>query len=207
MQYLDSHGYPVPAVLEISDDGMDMVMERVDGTSMGDQMASQPWRLNHYADQLAELHLHLQAVPMPSWFADLPATLGPQDGSVEPTGSRTVSGHENALLHLDLHRLNVMMTSTGPVVIDWTNVSIGHWADDVAMSWLLMSSAEIPGKPPTTWLMGALRQRFVRRYLGTFDLDEVKRHLGVAADWKDRDPNMRPAELARIRELVVRANS
>ncbi|MGB6059036.1 MAG: phosphotransferase [Microthrixaceae bacterium] len=206
MQYLGSFGYPVPTVLEVSDDGRDMVTERVDGTSMGDEMARHPWRLNRYADQLADLHQQLRGVPKPSWSADLPVRPGRRDGSAGPTDSQAASGHIDTLLHLDLHPLNVMMTSKGPVVIDWTNVSSGHWADDVAMSWLLMSSAEIPGRPPATWLMGALRRRFVERYLRTFDIDEVKSHLGSAADWKYRDPNMHPAELARIRELVVRAS-
>ena len=34
MEYARSHGFPVPAVKELSDDGASMVMERVDGTDM-----------------------------------------------------------------------------------------------------------------------------------------------------------------------------
>ena len=39
MEYLRGHGYPVPAVEEISDDGTDLVMERIDGPSMVDYMS------------------------------------------------------------------------------------------------------------------------------------------------------------------------
>jgi tRNA A-37 threonylcarbamoyl transferase component Bud32 len=34
MDYARRHGYPVPAVEEISADGTDLVMERIDGPSM-----------------------------------------------------------------------------------------------------------------------------------------------------------------------------
>ena len=37
-----------------------------------------------------------------------------------PPGLRTGFGPGRAVLHLDLHPANVMLTSRGPVVIDWS---------------------------------------------------------------------------------------
>ena len=45
MEYLRGHGYPVPAVDEVSEDGTDLVMERIDGVSMVDFMTRRPWTI------------------------------------------------------------------------------------------------------------------------------------------------------------------
>ena len=47
MEYARQHGYPVPAVDELSDDGTDLVMERLDGLSMVAVLDKQPWTLNN----------------------------------------------------------------------------------------------------------------------------------------------------------------
>jgi tRNA A-37 threonylcarbamoyl transferase component Bud32 len=35
MEYVRQHGYPVPAVEQVSDDGTELVMQRIDGPSTG----------------------------------------------------------------------------------------------------------------------------------------------------------------------------
>src|SRR5580704_8696061 len=44
MEYARAHGYPVPAVSEVSDDGTDLVMQRVDGPVMLAAIARRPDR-------------------------------------------------------------------------------------------------------------------------------------------------------------------
>jgi aminoglycoside phosphotransferase len=63
MDYLRSHGYPVPAVEEISDDGTDLVMERIDGRSMVEDMGHRPWTIRRQGAVLADLHRRLHAIP------------------------------------------------------------------------------------------------------------------------------------------------
>ena len=46
-------------------------------------------------------------------------------------------------MHLDLHPGNVMHTSDGPVVIDWSNAAVGAAALDAANTWLTLP----PGGP------------------------------------------------------------
>ena len=43
MAYLHEQGYPVPAIEELSDDGLELVMERIEGRSMVDAIAAAPW--------------------------------------------------------------------------------------------------------------------------------------------------------------------
>src|SRR5580658_9848625 len=121
MAYARDHGYPVPAVDHLSNDGTDLVMERVAGASMVEVIGKKPWSLRAQGALLAGLHL----IPGPDWL-------------------RRVAGSEGtALLHLDLHPLNVLIGPSGPVVIDWTNASRGDPARDVALSWVLMAAGEI----------------------------------------------------------------
>ena len=63
MEYVLARGYPAPEVFEVSDDGLDMVMQRVDGPTMLDDLGDHPWRLRRYALMLADLHTQLGADP------------------------------------------------------------------------------------------------------------------------------------------------
>lgn len=183
MRYVADHGYPVPAVVEAS--GTDMVMERVQGTAMLDDFAKHPWRLYRHARTLAGLHKQLHAIPPPPW-------LNPKLGG------------GTSIVHLDLHPLNVMVTTNGPVVIDWSNAGLGPPAGEIADLWLLMANAEIPGSGVMHSVMKSGRGLFLRAFLKHVDKDEARRFLRVAADHRLHDRNMTDGERARIRAFVER---
>jgi aminoglycoside phosphotransferase (APT) family kinase protein len=187
MDYLRSHGYPVPAVEEISADGTDLVMERIDGRSMVDDMGRRPWTIRHQGAVLADLHRRLHAIPPPSFLA--PAPVGPVEG-----GGR--------LLHLDLHPLNVMISSRGPVVIDWPNAVRGDPAVDVGVAWMLMAVGEIPGGRMKAAALGFGRSLLVKSFLASFDLAPVKAVLRDVVSWKIRDANILPAEQQAMWRIV-----
>ena len=107
MEHARRAGYPVPAVHEVRDDAL--VLERIDGPTMLEDLRRRPWRLGSHARLLASLHRQLHAIPF--------------DGA--------------SLLHLDLHPLNVLLSPRGPVVIDWTNARGGDPALDVAVTWVI----------------------------------------------------------------------
>ncbi len=186
MRLAHDAGYPVPRVHEISDDGTDLVMDRVDGPTLLDDLAGHPWRVRRYADVLADLLDSLHGI-----------AVGP-DVSVSPAPT----GAGPTLVHLDLHPLNVLISPTGPVVIDWANAALGEAAVDVAVTWMVVASAAIPGNPVARALAQLLQDRFVARLISHFDLDVVRAHLSVAADWKIADANLSDDERARIRDLV-----
>ena len=56
MGYVAQHGYPVPRVEEISADGSELVMERIDGPTMFEVLSRHPWTLWRHASVLAALH-------------------------------------------------------------------------------------------------------------------------------------------------------
>jgi aminoglycoside phosphotransferase (APT) family kinase protein len=49
-----------------------------------------------------------------------------------------------ALCHGDFHPGNVLMTASGPVVIDWMTATAGHPLADVARTTLMFRTARVP---------------------------------------------------------------
>lgn len=76
MDYARGFGYPVPAVQEVSDDGTELIMERIDGPSMLTVLGRCPWALQHQAIAPAGLHDRLHEIPAPGWIEDAPFGVG-----------------------------------------------------------------------------------------------------------------------------------
>ena len=76
MAYARDHGYPVPAVDHLSNDGTDLVMERVVGGSMVEVVGKKPWSLRSQGVLLGELHRRLHLIPGPDWLRSLPDRRG-----------------------------------------------------------------------------------------------------------------------------------
>ena len=180
MRYLRRAGYPVPAVLAV--DGGDLVMERLYGRDMLADLASRPWRIARHARVLAALHDQLHQIAAPE---GLPQPFGAAEG----------------ILHLDLHPGNVMLTPSGPVVIDWTNAAAGPAGADAAMAYLIMASGDLDAVP--WWLRPAaaiLRRVLLRRFRAAVR-DDPGPYLAQVARYRLADVNVRPAEAARLRRL------
>jgi len=188
MSYLADHGFPVPRVEDVRADGCELVMERIEGPTMLQVLSSQPWTLRRNAARLATLHRRLHEIPAPDWLEPFP-------------------GGGDGIAHLDLHPLNVILSPQGPVLIDWTNVARGAGPLDVALTWLLMTAAELTGGRARAIVSGVIRTMFVRSFLAHFDLAAVRTLLPAVAAWKSRDRNMRPAEVAAMQRLVTRESS
>jgi aminoglycoside phosphotransferase (APT) family kinase protein len=185
MRLARAAGYPVPEVHEVRPDGM--VMERVDGPTMLDDLAAHPWRVGRHARTLADLHRRLHAVP-----ADdaLPARLGPPEPS-------------DVLVHGDLHPANVLLSRNGPVVIDWSNAGRGPAGADVADAWLLLATAEAPVGLLMRVVVTALRARFLDEFLRRAGREEAARHLTAAARRRTADPNLSETEKTAMRRLAA----
>jgi aminoglycoside/choline kinase family phosphotransferase len=176
LRYVAAHGYPVPALHDAS--GPDLILERLDGPEM--QRAIRPWNVRRMAGVLAELHRRLHEIP-------------PLPGLDAPFGD------PRALLHLDLHPRNVVLTAAGPKVIDWANAANGPPDADVALLYVI-------GK--TT----AIRPRYLAPFAASF-LDAFVRAAGgpqlqavlpAVAEWRKRDRNVTAAERAAIDRLLGR---
>lgn len=185
MRWLRGQGYPVPEVFDAS--GADMVMERVEGQTMLEAIPRRPWQLRSAAVLLASLQHRLHALVAPEW---LPPAAGAPGTSV---------------LHRDFHPANVILSADGPIVIDWPNACRGAAADDVAQTWLIMATSEVPGAVWERVAANVFRKLFVRTYLARFDRAEVTAALPGAAAYRLADRNLRAGERARIESLVARS--
>lgn len=170
------HGVPTPAILDI--DGRDIVYERVHGRSLMDDLAGHPWRVHRHARTLASVHRRVHAVPA---LDQLPRV-----------------GAGDRLLHLDLHPDNVLLEREGPVVIDWTNAAAGNGPQDIALTWVLLTSAPLPVSGPSRWLLTAARTPFLRAFLHHADRGTARAELDFAIDYRLRDPSIDATERSAV---------
>jgi hypothetical protein len=165
---------------------------------MLDDLVSHPHRLRRHATLLADLHGWLHRLPV----SDRPA--GASAAGQRLPDLPNFFGPGTSLLHADLHPGNVLLTADGPIVIDWTNATIGPAGADLAVTWLLIAA----GKPPTSPLerlpVALLRSLFVRAFLAATDRDAAARCLSVALEHRCRDANLTGDELAAMDRLVSR---
>lgn len=177
-------GMPSPAVLDVVEvDGRrGIVYERVDGVSMLSEFRSKLWRLAGLGRLLAELHAQMHGrsqARMPAERPGLPSLrerLERKIGEAKPLPETLKEGalralarlpEGDSLCHGDFHPENVLMTARGPVVIDWTDATIGNPLADVARTSLLLQSSTLPPEMPasTRLLLKAIRSRFHSIYL------------------------------------------
>ena len=174
MVHARAHGFPVPQVLEHRPDGL--VLARVEGPTMAVDLALAPWRLRAHARTIVDLHDRLHEIR-------------------SPAGLRSIDGGDS-LLHLDLHPENVLLSPSGPVVIDWTNALGGTPELDVAFTWMVLktSSSRNPFE------LGGMRlfARAFARYAGP---EPIHRGLRRAIEIRLDDPNIYASERARLRRL------
>ncbi len=161
MELAAANGFPVPVVLEVRDDSL--VLERIGGPTMLAELRQRPWRMSGHAQLLAQLHHRLHEIP----FGD------------------------GRLLHVDFHPDNVLLSSRGPVVIDWANARAGNPAFDVAMTWVICATSG-----------GAMGRLFTRFFLRHVDLDAARAELPAAGEYRIADPNVTDAERERVRRIA-----
>lgn len=184
MRELARLGYPVPAVTSAT--GPDLVMERIGGPTMSTQLLLGDLDPTEGGILLARLHDDLHALPWPGG---------------EP------------LIHLDLHPFNVLLSSRGPVVIDWSNARPGPAGLDAAMTALILAqvatfpqivtdlpevAATMPDGVPDlperlTWLL---------RTFATTTAADLGAHLAEAEARRRADRYQSATELEKLSDAV-----
>jgi len=172
MRYARSHGYPVPEVIAVS--GRDLVLDRITGPTMQEVLLSEAGSLSDNAAQLAELHHRLHRIAGPEW---LPSR-----------------GDGDRLLHLDLHPKNVILDSSGPVVIDWANAARGPAALDPALAIAVFVTAKANVGPNERMAIDAFIDAFASHFAEA-DLDAA---LPLALDLRRADHNVTDSERAEL---------
>jgi aminoglycoside phosphotransferase (APT) family kinase protein len=183
MVHARAHGVPVPEVFEVH--GSDIVMERAVGPTMLDVLGRRPWTLRRQARLLARLHETVHQAPA---LPELHAPCGGEDLD------------RQVLLHRDLHPMNVILTSAGPVIIDWEGAARGPAMYDVAWTWVIIASSEVPGTGLAPAAVRGLQAQLTRSFVrAAGPLDRAWRAKAI----RDRlvDHNVLPAERARLERL------
>lgn len=176
LRYVAAHRYPVPELYDAS--GPDLVLEKLDGPEM--QQALRPWNGPRLARVLGSLHRRLHEIP------PLP-------------GLASRFGEPRSLLHLDLHPRNVILTASGPKVIDWANAANGPPDADVALLYVIAKTTAIRPRYLAP-LVGSFLEAFIRDAAGP----EFRSILPAVAEWRRLDENVTAAERAAIDRLLAR---
>ncbi len=145
-------GLRVPEVHDVvtMDGRTAIVVERISGPSMWEEMLASPSRFDELVHEFVQLQraIHCAGVP-----AGLPSSSSRMRDKICRVESLSTADHSEAcdmvsalpsgaaLLHGDLHPGNVLMSADGPVVIDWFDATIGHPVTDVVRTALLLRPA------------------------------------------------------------------
>lgn len=178
---IETTGLPVPAVVGIYTMGgrFGIVYERVAGRSMLAMIAAKPWRLIGAARMLAALQARMHSISersvksaaLPSQRQRLQDKIQHVEGldpalrqaslaqlATLPEGAR--------LCHGDFHPDNVLLTQTGPVIIDWIDATCGNPLADVARTSVILMGAQHDktlSRIEST-LLGWYHRHYLRRY-------------------------------------------
>ncbi|MCK9793262.1 phosphotransferase [Isoptericola sp. 4D.3] len=169
-------GFPAPAVLGV--DGAGIVLERLAGPTLGEALFAGGYDVTEAGTLLASLHDRLHAVP---WEG-------------------------GTLLHLDLHPFNVILSTRGPVVIDWTDARPGPAGLDVAATALIFALAALePGAATVGEASVDAVAPLARDLLAAFVAatgPEYRDHLDGAVALRRANPAMTRAEIGRLDEAA-----
>jgi aminoglycoside phosphotransferase (APT) family kinase protein len=182
MRYVAAHGVRVPEVVAAHD--RDLVMERIAGRTLLEELAERPTRLLGAGRLVAELQARLADIEAPEWMM--------------PPGweSSGRAATDQRVLHLDLHPMNVMVSDDGPVLIDWTNAAGGPPGFDAAMTCVLVATYEA-----TEWHQQLARRLFLARFRRTRGTRIIAPFMAAACDHRLADRNVTPGERERVAEL------
>jgi uncharacterized protein (TIGR02172 family) len=175
-------GLPAPAAYELYElDGrFGFILERIDGISLLQLVERKPWKLFYAARLLAELHAQVHQHTAPStlptqrsqlerWLANARDFTPSERRAAEASLAQLPDGE--ILCHGDMHPANILLSSRGPIIIDWSTATRGHTPADVARTCILFESAGLPpGSPLYMRTLLALSRRllyrtYIRRYL------------------------------------------
>ena len=200
-------GIPVPAVYDIVEikGRTGIVYERVRGPLLSSVVRADPDKAIPLAREFAHLHLKLHSART----SDLPSQKLSLERCISRAPMLTAEAKETALrllrdlpdgdaiCHGDLHLNNVMMSSTGMVVIDWDNARRGNPLADVARSVLLLNNSWCHFKdPPLTDEVRRLAATFRDEYLSAY-------FKGTPGKAECVDKWMIPVAAARLSENVI----
>jgi aminoglycoside phosphotransferase (APT) family kinase protein len=178
-RYIQEAQLPVPKVYKKVGIGNreGIVYERIEGPTLLNELAKKPWNVARYGRLLAKLHVQIHEVQAP---ANLERQREWATGGI-PSSEKISKEMKtrvlrlldtlpdgNKLCHGDFHPGNIILTPTGPVIIDWMTVSKGVTSGDVGRTLTILEAAKAPEGTPLRWLLEWIRKILLATYLKTY---------------------------------------
>ena len=200
-------GLPAPRVYGIVEvEGRKgIVLERISGPDLAAELISHPERASELGCLLADLHARIHCnvlAGLPSQRDHfrrtflLPGPLKPAEADYF-LGLLECLPDGVAVCHGDLNVKNVILSPSGPVIIDWDSARSGNPAADVARTVLLMDTAKYHAREvcpdiaedTVGALMASVRDAYLARYYEVTNVnpDEVSAWMPVVVAARLRD--------------------
>ena len=167
---------PRPVKLIEVDGRRGVVLPRVDGPNLVQVLQRSLWRMDSLARLLGRLHaeLHRLSAPrFPSLHGRMRWNLAHANLLDEPRKAAILAllgrlPDEDTLCHGDFHLENILLSNTGPVIIDWEGSMHASPAGDVANTCLWFHNAFMGGSGARGWLLRQIGLRLERVYLAEY---------------------------------------
>jgi uncharacterized protein (TIGR02172 family) len=175
---VESADLHVPKVFEIIEvkGRYGIVFEFVKGETMLQALLSNPFKLKSYAHQLAEQHISIHKIEtseLPSQRQFLVKRIRSLDIITAKEKEEILKilddlPDDNRLCHDDFHPDNIILTTKGPIIIDWPNSSRGNPLADVMMTSLILKLGSPPAGLKTRIIVRIMQSRFQKAYLKNY---------------------------------------
>lgn len=212
---------PTPTARITHDGRPGIVMERIDGRPVLEEIVRQPWRTLSLAALVGRLHAELHAVTAPPGLPPLRTVLRERIGydDAVPDELRRAAlpvldalPDGDGLCHGDFQPDNVLLRPAGPVIIDWASATRGDPDGDFARTAVMMRVGSLPPGTPALIRWGSLvagrafRRAYVRGYarVRPYDAARVRRWtlVRVVERLADRIPDERAPLLREAARLL-----
>jgi uncharacterized protein (TIGR02172 family) len=200
-------GIPSPRPLEYITvgDRQGIVLERVQGRSMLDELTKRPYKIFILAKQMGLLHAHFHTHQIAGDTDFLPTAheiLATKIDTADVSKGVKDRAHErlevlpraDTICHGDFHPGNIMLDEHRQVIIDWRNVFRGHPLADVVQTRLLLSLDNLTPDQPNRVLINMLRSTLLKGYWKGYGQGNP-----ILKDWQHW---VLPAAVARLSDEI-----
>lgn len=190
-----------------------------EGQTLSDSVRSKPWRIVSSARELAAMHASVHecsSKELPSQRERLEREIQDSDAISKEIKQLTLDflatlPDGDIVCHNDIHMLNVIQSSSGSMIIDWTLATRGNPLADVAGALLQLRFGEQPDGVVARTALELGRAVFWRAYLRRYlelrpaNADDVRRwELPVAAALSGRRAGRMRTQLVDRIDFLVR---
>lgn len=203
---INEAGVPSPQVYDIVqiDNRKGIILQRIYGKTLLRLIQEKPWKLCHYAKQMARLQykIHNYSITdiLPSQNERFSRKIKNSFNILGEKGKRIWNyinslQDGNSICHGDIHFKNIIISDNGPVAIDWNSGYKGNPLGDVARTYLTLNL------PPNSSIISNINKilpDYPRELISLTYLDEYMKLANVKLE--DIDAWILPVAAARLKD-------